>query len=543
MKYTSALSSLKSLLLSLLATIFIVTSVNGQSLIHLSDATGISISASEEAELQKAADSLIAAFPVAFQDSFKVYDCGFYLQQAHYQGGYLDVFGKLVEEAGAQSKYYLVVGRGIDEGGGWKFYCKLKLPQTGDLDCLGKENYKLIEFKFVESISNNQNGLFEMQYYVKAMNELGAYLIDKAECCKNRESCGNCLDYSEVKKLLKFEGFQSFSFKNVVVSPIELVQDDFKQYASIQVTDDEGVHNLNQELLDFMGELKDVFEDLSLTIEMYNGQGNCSRTITNISEKNYDGTKLYLSINVEALYIDYNNKYEISIKYRSNFNSLFSPNNQGTGTHYFFNAGGGVVIDLPKVDSKVKEYYTLAGLNIKSKYLTKSTIGKAKIGSSDAISFFGSTTSLKRLIVEGITDVNVCDIFSDEAAIESIAWLKIMIESFKAGDHSHIEHVFNQRIALLRTDAEVVNFLKSSDGLISNNEDELFAFTLLHETSHFGGWKHGGDKDGVGYGGDANSLHDKRYKKYSFSEIIKETKTVPNGPQMIKDTNQRFVNK
>ncbi len=106
MKYTSALSSLKSLLLSLLATIFIVTSANAQSLIHLSDATGISISASEEAELQRAADSLIAAFPVAFQDSFKVYDCGFYLQQEHYQGGYPEVFGKLVDEAGAQSKYW-----------------------------------------------------------------------------------------------------------------------------------------------------------------------------------------------------------------------------------------------------------------------------------------------------------------------------------------------------------------------------------------------------------------------------------------------------
>ena len=74
-----------------------------------------------------------------------------------------------------------------------------------------------------------------------------------------------------------------------------------------------------------------------------------------------------------------------------------------------------------------------------------------------------------------------------------------------------------------------------------NNEDEIFAFALLHVTSHFGGWKHGGDKDGVGYGGDANSLHDKRYKKYSFSQIIKETKTDPKGPQMIKDTNQRFV--
>ena len=60
------------------------------------------------------------------------------------------------------------------------------------------------------------------------MVNLGTFLKDKAECCKNRESCGECLDYSEVKDLLKFEGFQSFNFENVVVSPKEKVEGNFK---------------------------------------------------------------------------------------------------------------------------------------------------------------------------------------------------------------------------------------------------------------------------------------------------------------------------
>ena len=138
MKYPATIFiSLKFLLLSLFATLFIRTTANAQSLIHLSDATGISISASEETELQTAADSLIAALPVAFQDSFRVYDCGFYLQQEHYVGGYPEVFGKMVEEAGAQSKYYLVVGKSkSSEDDEIKYYCKLHFPNTIIFSCM-----------------------------------------------------------------------------------------------------------------------------------------------------------------------------------------------------------------------------------------------------------------------------------------------------------------------------------------------------------------------------------------------------------------------
>ena len=206
------LINLKSLLLSLLATIFIATSANAQSLIHLSDATGISISASEEAELQRAADSLIAAFPVAFQDSFKVYDCGLYLQQEHYQGGYPEVFGKLVEEAGARSKYYLVVGKSLKTDGNLEIWLKLNLPSTQEFSCLDKISQNLrknLNSKFgiianEFSVKNDNNFLYYYQSFEEVLNQLKAYIIELKLCCDYQSRDGNQCS-SCILTILQFE--------------------------------------------------------------------------------------------------------------------------------------------------------------------------------------------------------------------------------------------------------------------------------------------------------------------------------------------------
>ena len=222
MKYTSALSSLKSLLLSLLATIFIVTSANAQSLIHLSDATGISISASEEAELQRAADSLIAAFPVAFQDSFKVYDCGLYLQQEHYQGGYPEVFGKLVEEAQSKSKYYFILGRSI--GSSTKIFVTLKLPTSGKFSCSNPLERELeqVDFKFyADSLLNSNNALNTLTKVEElTIAYVTANIKAHTECCDpGRSACNECMSHTLINTYFQSVGFNGYMGHDTILAP------------------------------------------------------------------------------------------------------------------------------------------------------------------------------------------------------------------------------------------------------------------------------------------------------------------------------------
>ena len=220
MSKSSLLINIKSLLLSLFAALFIGTAANAQSLIHLSDATGISISASEEAELQRAADSLIAAFPVAFQDSFKVYDCGFYLQQEHYQGGYPEVFGKLVEEAGAQSKYYLVVGKSkSSEDDEIKYYCNLHFPNTNIFSCMDRiSSTRRLEYNNILNMlaKEAKRPIEATQIAIRKTHKI----IESLKCClfdtANSSSCYNCV--YDVDYFISFFGQQYFMSTPVLIA-------------------------------------------------------------------------------------------------------------------------------------------------------------------------------------------------------------------------------------------------------------------------------------------------------------------------------------
>ena len=120
---------MKRYLIILILTFAYVTT-QAQSFKPLSNATGYNYTPAELTQLEEAADSLVAALPSDFQSDFKVFDAGFYLLNEKMQGGYPAVFEKFVTQVAAQSKYYLLVGRGVDVDGILKLYVESNVTGT-----------------------------------------------------------------------------------------------------------------------------------------------------------------------------------------------------------------------------------------------------------------------------------------------------------------------------------------------------------------------------------------------------------------------------
>ena len=110
----------KTLILALLLGFILALSdrLNSQSCyVRLSDASGISPTQYQLDALESAACRLRDSLPLVFQDSFKVYDFGFYLHNETMVGGYPEMFQTAITQVETQSQYYLLFGKQTDKSG------------------------------------------------------------------------------------------------------------------------------------------------------------------------------------------------------------------------------------------------------------------------------------------------------------------------------------------------------------------------------------------------------------------------------------------
>ena len=97
--------------------------------VRMFDAGGFTPEQAQLTALQNASCELRDSLPIAFRDSFKVFDFGFYLHNENMIGGYPEMFQKAIESVQQQSKYYLLFGKQTDATGIYnKFWVVLKLP-------------------------------------------------------------------------------------------------------------------------------------------------------------------------------------------------------------------------------------------------------------------------------------------------------------------------------------------------------------------------------------------------------------------------------
>jgi hypothetical protein len=160
---------------------------------------------------------------VEFQNSFKVYDFGFYLHNENMVGGYPEMFQAAITQVQAQSPYYLLFGKQTDKSGIYtKFWVDLKLPNQGVFYCIDllspnlRDNLTIKYGIIANSVHNaNENAYFLYhEAEIKTIESLCAYITTVKECCippgqqRRGPSCESCpFSKSEFNLFLKSENF------------------------------------------------------------------------------------------------------------------------------------------------------------------------------------------------------------------------------------------------------------------------------------------------------------------------------------------------
>jgi hypothetical protein len=201
MKTTYGYRTMRQIQMCLLfiAICFGVQRVEGQScFVQLGDATGMNISDYED-ELEAAACALIDAFPEALQDSFAVYDLGFYGFRSLYQQTIEDFFEAFVDQS-LNQQYYLVFGRVVDERGNLaKIFVKVKLPNTNIFECSTQLQLESIQKKLIKTVKQNT-----FLSIVSAILQLKSVINDMENCCQPgfQTQCNECLNSDQIESLL-----------------------------------------------------------------------------------------------------------------------------------------------------------------------------------------------------------------------------------------------------------------------------------------------------------------------------------------------------
>lgn len=177
---------------------------------RLFEASGINTDAFQN-DLEEAACALKDALPPVYQDSFRIFDFGFYLHNEVFIGSYPEIFNTSIITAAHQSKYYLLIGKQNDKNGLFtKFWIHLNLPEA--ILCTGENQESVLmdnirwkmEDRYAED-NRNQN------YYANAEIAGIVFLKDRitelVNCCetnRNRSeiSCSDCPDEESIKRLL-----------------------------------------------------------------------------------------------------------------------------------------------------------------------------------------------------------------------------------------------------------------------------------------------------------------------------------------------------
>jgi|GEM_PF-2605964 len=184
---------------TLLITFFTVVQVGiaqSDSYILLNDPSGIAPSTIEVSELEKAADSLVAAFPLAFRDSFKVIEGAIYPIMAYINEGVEESLGKIRAEAAIRSDFYLLIIRKYDSAGNQSLIAELKLPVNA---CFTSSKISILKYNLSRFISENIDGINKIIKHTETLIE------NITNCCGSEDA--ECSPEKDIIDFLKSKDF------------------------------------------------------------------------------------------------------------------------------------------------------------------------------------------------------------------------------------------------------------------------------------------------------------------------------------------------
>jgi hypothetical protein len=176
--------------------------------------------------LERAACRLRDSLPTAFQNSFKVYDFGFYLHNENMVGGYPEMFQTAITQVETQSQYYLLFGKQTESTGIYtKFWVAMKLPNQDIFYCIDQLSPSLrgdltAKYGIIANAVHDTNEKAYFRYHeaeIKTIDSLRTYVTALKECCippgqqrRGGPSCTSCaFTPSEFGQNLENRGFSA----------------------------------------------------------------------------------------------------------------------------------------------------------------------------------------------------------------------------------------------------------------------------------------------------------------------------------------------
>ncbi len=224
---------LANLIFSVLFLAFCSSSITAQNYVQITDASGLQPTMADISPVLEAADSLVGVLAPEYQDSFKVFDFGFYLHNEVFQGGYPSAFELAAGDVEQVSKYYLLFGRQSDASGvNRRFWVRLHLPVHAMYPCAVSSKHVSYE-NLVTSRANEfvAKGLDSPSEYVKAEVEAILSIVKEVShdynCCLASnarrsiecDSSGCSYDEATIADILTGDGFSSFDHLQATVTP------------------------------------------------------------------------------------------------------------------------------------------------------------------------------------------------------------------------------------------------------------------------------------------------------------------------------------
>lgn len=156
----------------------------------LANLNGMDISA-YQGELNAKSCELKDSFHQDFRSEFGVFDFGYYQISRTFQGGFDQVWDKVIADANASKRYNVIFGRETTSEGGVDVNqrVKLNLPSTGDMTCMSQEMLESITQE-MKIILNEKNKPYHTKQ-IRALQVLSEFIIGARNCCAGGNRSGS----------------------------------------------------------------------------------------------------------------------------------------------------------------------------------------------------------------------------------------------------------------------------------------------------------------------------------------------------------------
>ncbi|MEY3241258.1 MAG: hypothetical protein RIR11_2696 [Bacteroidota bacterium] len=268
--------------------------LNAQSCyVRLFDASGIEPTQYQLTALETAACRLRDSLPTAFQNSFKVYDFGFYLQNENMVGGYPEMFQTAITQVETQSQYYLLFGKQTDKTGIYtKFWYALKMPTTAQFSCmidLQREVYKKrVETKTNKKYAENQNAYFKYhEAEISGIEELIKIINEIKDCCvANRNGvaersagCDGCSD-ELLAEYFKLQNFQEKSVSTDLGTLSDIQTSNLKEITNVRIRTGIGSKLVSDLLAEYVTAIS---TNIGLKVLVTSSSSVCEMSVENLT--------------------------------------------------------------------------------------------------------------------------------------------------------------------------------------------------------------------------------------------------------------------